>query len=254
MALRAGRDGGLHLVGVHREVGLPDVHEDRSRADLQDDAGGGVEGEADGDDLVARPDAEAPQDGFLGHRAVGHEDGVAHAAVGRPGLLELLGLAAHGQHPGAQHVQHRRLLGRPDVGPREGDHAGTSAKAGAALGGDAVAAPVAAARGVTFEAGRHRLARREQAPAAGTDPAEQARRVAGHERVVGHGVGHHGPRADRREAAHVDARDDDRARPDGAAVVEVDLVDLPVGGRGEGPLGGDRAGVAVVGQDGARAR
>ena len=62
MALRAGRHGGLHLVGVHGEVVRADVDEDRPRADLEDDAGRRVEGEADGDDLVARADAQAAQD------------------------------------------------------------------------------------------------------------------------------------------------------------------------------------------------
>ena len=42
--------------------------------------------EADRDDLVARADAERPQDGLQGDGAVGHEDGVPDAAVGGPRL------------------------------------------------------------------------------------------------------------------------------------------------------------------------
>ena len=52
------------------------------------DADRGVEGEGDRDDLVARPDAERPEDGLLGHGAVGHEHGMADAAVFGPCRLE----------------------------------------------------------------------------------------------------------------------------------------------------------------------
>ena len=121
--LRPGRDGRLHEVGVHREVLGPDVHEDRAGARAQDDADGGVEAEADRDDLVARADAEAVQDRLLGEGPVGHEDGVADAAIGGPGLLEGLGLLAHGEHPRAEDFEDGFFFGGTDVRSRDRDHA-----------------------------------------------------------------------------------------------------------------------------------
>ena len=114
--LRPGRDGRLDEVGVHREVLGPDVHEDRTGAGPQDDADGRVEAEADRDDLVAGADAQAVEDGLLGQRAVGHEDRVADAAVGGPGLLEGLGLLAHREHARAEDLEDGLLLGGADVG------------------------------------------------------------------------------------------------------------------------------------------
>jgi hypothetical protein len=124
--LRPRRDGRLDAVGIQAEVLGPDVHEDGAGAGPEDGADRRVEREADGDDLVTRADPERLEDRLEGHRPVGHEDGVLHAAVGGPRLLELGGPAAHREHAGPEHVEGGLLLGRPDVGLRDGDHAEAS--------------------------------------------------------------------------------------------------------------------------------
>src|SRR5664279_4089761 len=74
-------------------------------------------------------------------------------------------------------------------------------------------------------------------------------RAAGHQGEVRHVTGHDGPRADRGEVADGGARHDDCAGPDRAATPQQDGRDGPVLGPGQLTGGGDRAGVAVVGQD-----
>ena len=124
--LRAGRDRGLDPVGIEAEVVGPDVHEHGSGAGLEDRADRRVEREADRDHLVARADPERPQDRHQGDGAVGHEHGVPHAAVRGPRLLELRRPATHREHAGAEDVDDGLFFGRPEVGLRDRDHAGTS--------------------------------------------------------------------------------------------------------------------------------
>ena len=59
-----------------------DVDEDRRRAAVADGVGGGDEGVADGDDLVARPDADRQQRQVQRRGAVRHRAGVRRADVG----------------------------------------------------------------------------------------------------------------------------------------------------------------------------
>ena len=69
------------------------------RAHLQDGAHRGVESEATVTTSSAGP-YRAPAAGPQGHGVDGHEHGVAHAAIGRPGRLELARPLAHRQHAG----------------------------------------------------------------------------------------------------------------------------------------------------------
>ena len=65
-----------------------DVDEHRRGAAVADGVGGGDEGVADGDDLVARPHADGEQRQVQRRRAVGDGAGVRRADVGRELPLE----------------------------------------------------------------------------------------------------------------------------------------------------------------------
>ena len=68
------RDRRLDPLGVDQVGVRLDVDEDRRGAGVEDRVGRRGEGVRDGDDLVARPEAEAGEDGHQGERAVGHRD------------------------------------------------------------------------------------------------------------------------------------------------------------------------------------
>ena len=124
------RDGGLDPVGVDQvRVGL-DVDEDRRRAGEQDRADGRVEGVADGDDLVARPQPEARVDAHQRDGAVADRDRVLDPDEGGEPLLELGDALAAGQHPALEDCGDGGDLLGPDVGSCDWDHADTPGRSG----------------------------------------------------------------------------------------------------------------------------
>ena len=124
MARVRGRDRGLDPGRVDEvRVGL-DVDEDRRRAGEQDRADGRVEGVRDGDDLVARLEAQAGEDAHLGDRAVRDGDGVLDADELGPARLELGDLAALDDHAAGEDLGDGGRLFGTQVRASDRDHAG----------------------------------------------------------------------------------------------------------------------------------
>ena len=214
---------GVDVVGV----GL-DVDEDGRRPGGQDRADGRVERVADGDDLVARPEAEALEDAHQRDGAVADRDRVLRADEGREALLQLGDSPAAGEHPALEHLGHGGDLLRPDVRPGDRDHARHLGRIGSrSVTVDDRAVVIARRRTGESQVGHAERGRAsapsavvDEALAADADPADPARRVADDERVRWHVTGHDGPRADHRVRPDVAAGDDDRAGPDRGADVD----------------------------------
>jgi hypothetical protein len=92
---RGGRHGGGDSIGI-QVVGLwVDLHEDRARADRADRFGGGNEGVARRDHLVAGADAIGAQHQFQRGRAAGDANGKAGGAIFGKARLELAHIRPH---------------------------------------------------------------------------------------------------------------------------------------------------------------
>ena len=115
-------DGGLQARRVQVEGVRLDVHEDRGGAAVADAVGGGDEGVADGDDLVARLDADRQQRQVQGRGAARNRAGVGGADQGGEGLLELRDPGALADPAGAQGLGGGLDLFLADVGFGDGDH------------------------------------------------------------------------------------------------------------------------------------
>ena len=131
--LGARRDGGLETRRVDVEGVRLDVHEDRRGAAVADAVGGGDEGVADRDDLVARLDADRQQRQVQGGGAARDRAGVGGADQGGEGLLELRDPRALADPAGAQGLGGGLDLFLADVGLGDGDHCGLPPGAARAL-------------------------------------------------------------------------------------------------------------------------
>jgi hypothetical protein len=121
---RPRRDRPLDLLGVDQVgVGL-DVDEDGRGAGVEDGVGRRGERVADGDDLVARTEPEAREQGHQRLGPVAHRDRVPGPRPVRPACLERGDTLALGDHPARQDVGDRGRLLDPQVGAGDRDHAG----------------------------------------------------------------------------------------------------------------------------------
>ena len=205
------------------------------RSRQEDRADRRVEGEADRDHLVARPDAQRPQDRLERDRAVGHEDRVPDAAVVGPGCLELVGALAHREHARSAG---RSSTASSSAGPMSGIEIGITGPPRPLRACSLALDPVG--RTTMRTHGRSSLPHTLQpAPlrsasraTTGADPPDPPRRVARDECVGRNVAGHDGARADRREPSDVVAGYDDRPGPDRCPVSDADRAHDPVVRRG----------------------
>ena len=107
MARVRAREGRLERVGIERERGGVDVHEDRLGAGHDDRGRRGHEGERRRDHLVARPDADRGQRQAQRVGARAHAHAVPHAGQRGQLGLQRLTLRPEDEPAGRQHTRHR---------------------------------------------------------------------------------------------------------------------------------------------------
>ncbi len=193
-------------------------------------------------------EAEAAQDGLQGHRAVGHEDGMADAAVLGPRLLELPSPLAHGQHARVKHLHDAPSSAVPTSGREIGimllppriRHRSTMIRS--AIEADNAAAPSNDAPDCDALTVR-------KSPATPAHPTESLGWVACHEGVTGTARVTTAPaptvaNGDTSQPATTTAAGADRA-----ALAQVDLRDQSSAPVASDAVGGDAPGNAIVRED-----
>jgi hypothetical protein len=126
---RARGEGALHRARVEvQRVGL-DVHEHGARAHVLDDVHRGREGDAGGDDLVARPDAERHERRVQAGGARVERQRARRAQRGGELGLEARGLGPRGDPVRAERVHHLVDLLVADGGRREREELGPAGQA-----------------------------------------------------------------------------------------------------------------------------
>jgi hypothetical protein len=99
-----------------------DIHKHRDRAFVEDDVGGGDEGERGGEDEIAFADAGGDDAEVKAGRAAGDADGERGPDIRGEAPLEFREARPEAEMRGAKHPAHRLHLSRSDVGRRHGDY------------------------------------------------------------------------------------------------------------------------------------